>query len=167
MGIHERMNKNKTMAMSVACLLIVTAVVLIALQARGGGDGTPDPTGGKAFFSTDDGKTWFAADAMTVPPFNKDGKEAVRAYVYRAGDGTEFVGYLERYTPVGKKSLKAALAQPEQLTEDPFSTVAGELQVKKPGDAAWISASDPRAAKVQTVVSPKGKSDVVSPVSPR
>ena len=97
----------------------------------------------------------------------KDGKEAVRAYVYRASDGTEFVGFMERYSVEGKKILEAALARPpEQQTDDPFMAVAGALEWKKPGDADWVSASDPRAERVVKVVSPKGASDTVSPVPP-
>jgi hypothetical protein len=31
-----------------------------------------------AYFTTDEGKTWFADDIGKLPPFDKDGKEAVR-----------------------------------------------------------------------------------------
>ena len=167
MGIRETVNRHKNATIGAACLLIVAAIAIIALQARGNGKDLP-PSESKLFFTSDDGKTWFADKATNVPPFTKDGKEAVRAYVYRASDGTEFVGYVERYNPLAKQSIERALALPvEQQTEDPYLAAADGLQVKKPGDATWIGATDPRATKVQAVVSPKGASEVVTPVVPR
>ena len=167
MGLREKVNQNPGIAIGAASAVIVLAGIILLLQTRGGAASGSASGSGQLFFTTDDGKTWFTDDSTHVPPFMKNGKEAVRAYVYRTRDGTKFVGFMERYTPEGKKVLEAALARPpEQQTDDPFMGVAGALEWKKPGDAAWVSASDPRAEQVVKVVSPKGANDTVSPVSP-
>jgi len=166
MGIREKVNKNPGIAVGAALAIVVLAIGFIVMQTRGGA-ASSEAVAGKLFFTNDDGKTWFIDDATNIPPFAKDGKEAVRAYVFRTGDGTQFVGFLERYSPAGKKALDAAMALPiEQQTEDPFLANAGAMQWKKPGDAEWVGASDPKADAVTKVVSPKGASDTLTPVAP-
>jgi hypothetical protein len=66
----------------------------------------------KAFFTTDDGKSFFVDRFDRVPPFRKDGKTAVRAQVFSCDDGrTKFVGYLEMYAPLDKAALEDVLAK--------------------------------------------------------
>jgi hypothetical protein len=36
----------------------------------------------RAFYTTDDGKTWFTDDAERLPPFDHGGKQAVRLYLF-------------------------------------------------------------------------------------
>lgn len=167
MGIREKLNQHRNVTIGAACAVIGIAIVLVVLQALGGAAAEDGVITSRQFFTTDDGKTWFTDDARNVPPYTKHGKEAVRAYVYRTGDGTEFVGYLQRYSPAGKKMIEDALARPiEEQLDSPFIAAEGTMQWKKPGDATWIGARDPRADQVTKVVSPKGPGDTVSPVPP-
>jgi len=167
MDIREKVNQNPGIAIGSACAVIIVAIGIAVLQLRGSSVTEQAAVSGKLFFTTDDGKTWFSDDTKNIPPYAKDGKEAVRAYVYQAGNGTKFVGFLERYSPAGKKALEAVIARPEALAAgDPFLEAAGQLQWKKPGDANWIDADDPRVEAVMKVVSPKGAGDPVTPVSP-
>jgi hypothetical protein len=151
------------------CVLILLVLVIVAMQMRGGGSTAAETVAsGKFFYSTDDGKTWFVDESTRIPPFMKDGKEAVRAHVYRTKDGTEFVGFLERYSPAGKKMLDTAAARasdPLMVTDNSLAA-AEATEWKKPGSTAWVSANDPRVGTVTTVVSPKGAGDTVQPVSP-
>jgi hypothetical protein len=163
MGVRETLNRYKAVTMGAALVVTIGALTFAVLQVRGGGPPTSVNLNGKVFFTTDDGKTWFVDDVRNIPPFAKDGKDAVRAHVYRTSDGTKFVGYLERYSPASRKALAAALAKPVQdQLEDPYASA--EIQCKKPGEATWVSMSDPRSQSVMTVVSPKGAGDKVSPV---
>jgi hypothetical protein len=166
MGIREKLNQNPWIATGGAGAVIVIAIVVVVMQAFGrGGPPSDIVTNSNVFFTTDDGKTWFADDVKNIPPFTKDGKEAVRAHVYRTSDGTEFVGYLERYSPASKRALAAALAKPvEEQLEDPYASV--QIECKKPGETTWVSMNDPRAQAIMNVVSPKGAGDKVSHVSP-
>jgi len=165
MGIREKLNGNPSMVIGGVGAVMVLAIVLVVMQTRGGGPPTAIIQNSKVFFTVDDGKTWFADDVKNIPPFTKDGKEAVRAHVYRTSDGTEFVGYLERYSPASKKALAAALAKPaEEQLEDPYASA--EIQCKKPGGTTWVSMNDPNVQAIMNVVSPKGTGDKASSVSP-
>jgi hypothetical protein len=149
--------------------LLLLAGALFAFQMRGSGALTA--SGGNAFFSVDDGKSWFADDATKVPPFTKDGKEAVRAHVYRSADGTKFVNHLERFKPEAKQALEDAKKADQQLKQRPDRTAIqsayiGGREVKRPGDANWVNAANFRdAAQVVAVKCPHGGTDAV-PLEP-
>jgi hypothetical protein len=90
------------------------------------------------YFTTDDGKSYFADDASNRPPFVHEEKPAVRAHLFSCDGGkTLFVGYLSKYSPV-----------------------AGESMVKKRGEMTWTAISSPAAAKIFEVKCPDGKAAV-------
>src|SRR6516225_9036515 len=104
----------------------VGAVILVAFQTHTRGVAASSD---RAFFTVDDGNTWFANDAAKIPPFDKDGKQAVRAFVYRCADGTTFVNHVQRYKPEAKRVLEVQ-AKRTNATEkqSPISAdVAGAL----------------------------------------
>ena len=168
MGVRDMMNRSPRLAVGIAVGLLATGVALLVLQGRNSQASNELPQAAKAWYTTDDGKTWFADELTKTPPFSKDGKTAVRAYVFRAPDGTEFVGFLERYTPEGKRAVEAAWTlPPEQQGTDP--TMAGgsdQTEVKKPGQANWVPVSSPAADQVYKVVSPKGQSEGLKMIDP-
>jgi hypothetical protein len=89
----------------------------------------------KAYYTVDDGTTFFA-DTVQLPPFMRDGKEAVGAMVYKCDEnGSFFVGYLYRYTPEGKARNQAALDQ--HRGGPPIG-----MEVKRPGVGNWVAAMD-------------------------
>lgn len=162
MGVRDAMNRHSGITAVTAAAIVALVVLAGVLQGMrpNASEGVEIPER-KSWYSTDDGKTWFADDVTKVPPFNKDGKQAVRAYVYRAPDGTEFVGYLERYTPAGKRAVEAAWsAPPEEQGEDPtLASGSDHIEIKKPGQANWIPISHPAADRVYKVISPKGQAE--------
>jgi hypothetical protein len=85
-------------------------------------------TGTKLFFTIDDGKTWFAADASNKAPFMHEGKQALRAHVFQCEGKPPFVGYLSKH-----------------------SSIAGEDMVKKAGETRWFPYSTPNAAGIMTI----------------
>jgi len=97
------------------------------------------------FYSSDDGKTWFADDIHKVPPFDKGGATAVRAYVFKSSTGgTPFVGYLEKYPDDVKQKLEAA--HKERSTPTPADYMLADntnCLVKRPGDANWVKEGGP------------------------
>ncbi len=77
----------------------------------------------------------------------RDGKEAVRAYVFEC-NGKEFVNHLERYTPERRKLMEAT-AEAERAGKPPppppaaaGGTVMWGQEFKKPGGAEWMAASN-------------------------
>jgi hypothetical protein len=172
MSLRETLAEKPGRSVAVVGALLIVGVVIIAYQHRGSGNSI-GANNSQAFFSIDDGKTWFADDAAKIPPFEKDGKQAVRAYVFRATDGTKFVNYLERFTPQAKQLMEDA-QKPADPKVPPPPGRSGQIQsaliagreVKRPGDAKWVSSADFReAAKVTAIKSPNG-SDQATQVEP-
>lgn len=131
MGIRETLNKNPGITTGATAAIIVIALIFIFMQLRGSGGGVGDNL---AWYTTDDGKTWFADSADKYAPFEVDGKKAYRVYVYRCADGTEFVSHLERYTPEAKKALEKAAAQGPNADPTILEAVMmNGLEAKKPG----------------------------------
>jgi hypothetical protein len=103
----------------------------------------PSSSPGKAFYSIDDGLTYFSDSPERLPPFDYDGKVAVRAHVFKCNDGKKFVGYLERYT----EPAKAILARhyggggSASMTTDELKVLATGREFKRPGPGGWMKLS--------------------------
>src|SRR5437773_3133011 len=154
MNLREMFSDKPIRAAAVAGGLLLISVALVAFQLRGSGSIAPDRA--KAFFTIDDGKTWFTDDATKLPPFEKDGKQAVLAQVYRCADGTQFVNHLERFKPDAKQALeKASMAADATGHEKPDQNAirnayTGGREVKRPGDSKWVASSNYREASQVT-----------------
>ena len=130
----------------------VLAIVGLFLLLRGRG-GEPNsasadiPRIDKAWYSTDDGKTWFADDKRKLPPFDHDGKLAVRCWVYSCdgGKGAPFAAYLERFEPSAKQRLETLHASkdsaPAGAAGEIEQLLSNGLEVKKPGAGTWVPAA--------------------------
>ena len=94
--------------------------------------------GHKAFYTIDDGQTWFAHEYV-VPPFDYRGKQAVQAVLFTCDAGkTRFVGYLLRFTPEGKTAMERLLAhRSPRDARGPIAMPHGQVQVKRPGKGTW------------------------------
>lgn len=119
---------------------------------------------GKAWFTIDDGKTWFAEDARKIPPFDHQGKPAVLCFVYKSKTQQPWASHLLRYTPQGKKSIEERRAKGIRGFAMPGAAIS---EVKKPGAGAWISSNDPVAVEIQTPRAPDGSTDDIEPVEPK
>jgi hypothetical protein len=127
-------------------------------------------TRGQLYYTTDDGATTFAAPANLIPPFDHNGKQAVRAVVF-SGDGgrTTFVGYLQRYSAAAKQQMEAAKQAPKpggkMVMSAPKQNVA-MIEVKKPGDKNWVDQSSPAGVAVTRVTAPAGGAGTPEIVTP-
>jgi hypothetical protein len=154
-GIRQVLNDKPITGFAIAALILAFAVALIWRPFSGRGPISPRD---QAFFTTDDGKTWFAADVTNVPPFDRDGKQACRAIVIRCGGGEPFVHHLESYPQEVKKQLEDAVAGASDRSQKIITVVRGEnmlldhLLVKKPGDPNWVQ-STPREADAYRKIS--------------
>src|SRR5947207_15643246 len=114
-GVRETLNRYPKITAAVIGVILLAVVYLFWSSGIGGI--AAGRSGTQAYFSTDDGKSWFVDDAKKIPPFQKNGKDAVRAYVYKCPDGTKFVSHLERYTPEAKKMLEGSSGSRSQSTD--------------------------------------------------
>jgi hypothetical protein len=164
-GIRETLNKNPSITTGVTIGIIVVALVAIIWQAMGN---RPDMTPPRTFYTIDDGKTWFDDEANKIPPFDAKGGQAVRCYVFRCGEkGNKFVGYLERYKPDAATKMAELM---KKGSEDPMAMEQVQMtgmEIKKPGDAKWVSRNTPQAEKIMADVKcPDGTQNNLEPVSP-
>jgi hypothetical protein len=137
------------------CIAITITTVVVQVRAGRRAITTQEPD---SYFTTDDGKTFFAASGTNVPPFDYKGRTAVHAYVFESG-GKRFVGYVERFTPEGHKAMVENRASP--------ATLMYGRELKKPGSTTWVKSGDLAAmAKVTDVHSPDGNSGTPEPVEP-
>src|SRR5689334_2706520 len=119
LGIRDTSKRNRTFAAAVTIALVLAAAFVLYRFLSGGSEQLPG--GQQACFSDDDGKTFFRDDATKLPPFEHNGKQAVRAIL---DGGQEKVIYLERYTLAGKQ-LKTH-PRPSSL-DDPAASDPGLL----------------------------------------
>jgi hypothetical protein len=139
--------------MTVAAILFSAAIAIAAYSLW--------PRGQKlnsnvAFYSDDDGQTYFKDSIYRLAPFDHNGKIADIAVV--CTDGTRnFVGYLERYTPEARKQLQEVYdANPTahyktiDLMASPAISLKG-MEVKLPGNEnSWAPRSGMRPPDVQS-----------------
>lgn len=131
-----------------AVTAIVVIVVILAAAAYFLSSSAPAPSSGptKAYFSVDDGKTWFIDDINKYPPFDHDGKTAVRARVFSADGGkSTFCGYLERYTPEAKAKLEQrdqnTSRNPGSRPQVDVDVILQGIEAKIPGGTLWVNRS--------------------------
>ena len=175
MGIRETLNQNPSITTGATIGVILLALGFIVYQIVGVGDGVSAVT--EMYYTTDDGKTYFADDVNKVSPFDHNGQEAVRAYVFSCDNkSTQFVAYLERMTPEAKKKLEESRAKAADPSapggpggpggmEMEFLMMEG-MEVKKPGDANWSKRNSPEAEKAFQVTCPDGKNENLMIVLP-
>lgn len=133
------------LGVGVGITLVMVAGLLIAYQLHSQQSLAGNPAA--SFYSDDDGATWFTDSVYKFPPFDHNGRVAVRAYVFES-NGKRFVGLLGRYTPATVKLLRDRYADVQQgrakLSDlDPVlmsdSTRMNGTEVKLPGPSQqWL-----------------------------
>jgi hypothetical protein len=143
MSVREAVQTNKAAGIGTAVILLLLAGVIGAYNLW------PHNTHGSAsgaFYSDDDGKTYFPGSIYQLPPFDHDGKTAYGALVYTSNSG-KFVGALYRFRPEAKKSLEDSYAktqagdQPLYVFRQQLAAEMRGVEYKLPGDnQRWVGA---------------------------
>jgi hypothetical protein len=160
MGIREKLDQHQKLVTIISGAVLLVAVVMIAVQMFGAGD---DPTQAqRAYFTVDDGATFFVDSAEKIAPFEHNGKTAYGAIVYRCDDGKKFVGALERYTPEAKAWLDSFYAaKPSERDYGMREVYRADKakQVKKvgTGDTSWVSLESRAGRAITRVKCPPGQ----------
>ena len=162
MSVRESLSKNPRVAVAGAALLIVAAAALMAHALWPQKQSRAD----MAYYSDDDGQTWFADSVYRIPPFDHNGKPALQAAIFTYDDGKKsFCAYLQQYTQSARQQLQKAQAdatahgQPLnsiwQYRDHNF--VANNTQVRLPGPGhPWVLLSDPHSNDILTIHAPDG-----------
>lgn len=171
MGIRESLNQNPAITTGATAAIILVALGIIVYQLIGGSAGTTSTTN-QAFYTIDDGKTWFPDDINKVPPFEKDGKKAYLVFVWTCNGGkTKFPVYLQRYTPEAKKKVEEARAKAAGADPAVMEMVLQNgIEVKLPGNGDdpknWVKQNDPASSKITQPNCKDGKREDLEPVMP-
>jgi hypothetical protein len=164
-GIRETLNKNPSITTGVTIGIIVVALIAIIWQAMGNSPNLKPP---RLYYTTDEGKNWFDEEANKIPPFDHNGGQAVRVYVYKCGpDGKPFAAFLERYTADAAKKLNELS---KGGTDDPMAIEQIQttgVEVKKVGGPKWVLRNTAEGEKIANDIKcPDGKTDNIEPVAP-
>lgn len=157
MGIRENLNRRPALVGAVAVAIIGGLVVWFGFSGK--------VESNKAWYTTDDGKTYFADDAEKLPPFDHEGKQAAMCYVYRVNKSQPWVAYLMRLTPEGKR-LQEKQIRGERLAAEEREKRPQTIEVKKPGAGEWVKMDDPRAMEIVDVRAPDGAKGGIEPLDP-
>jgi hypothetical protein len=174
MGLRESIGRHPYRAISLVSVVLALAGVVLASQMR---NVQPAPTQvASAYFTVDDGKSFFVDDAGKVSPFDHDGKEAVLAHVFACKDGKRFVGYLERATNAhardeienaGRQLLEDGKHQAVPMpSSDVMDRIRNNSEVKRPGDKVWVPVTSQNAGPIYAVICPGGSGDKPSEIQP-
>jgi hypothetical protein len=161
------MNQHRGVTIGAACGIIALMLAYIGYSmfagnsaGAAGGSGAP-----RAYYTDDDGATYFADAADKVTPFDHNGKQAVLAHVFSCDGGSnKFVGWLERFSPEGKKKQAEFAKNPAATPE--ILAMLKEVKPPKTGDKDWVNVATTRAAQIQTPRCPGGKPGDPIPVMP-
>lgn len=147
MGLRETLNQKKSASILGAVALMLLAGGFLTYTQWPNRPLKID----KAYYTVDDGQTWFADSVYKVPPYEYDGKTAVRAMVYTYDHGSKtFCPYLQRFNAETKKRLDDAVAKATQdgkplssvdLFGSPEITHGTEVKLPGPGHQ-WVSSMD-------------------------
>lgn len=167
MGVRELMNRHPR-AVGVGTGLVVTAALAAAVYSAMEGPRAGVGAATQVFYSDDDGKSYFADDALKVSGFDHNGRAAVKAYVF-SGGGKSFVGYLERLTPEAQAAMATLRQNAKKGPPDAKlqRAAADGTQIKRPGDSRWVGRNSAEAiAIISNLKGPGAGSDDLEPVLP-
>lgn len=166
--LRRAINRHPVPTAAVVLAAVAAAVWLAARDELDRRRPPEEPAEARAFYTDDDGETWFADDGERITPFDHGGRPAVIAHVYSCDGGkTRFVGYLEKLPDDARQRFAAATSRPaDGIDPDEVGAVVGTL-VKRKGDAEWVNSSQrEQYRQVTEVHCPDGGGGTPLPVRP-
>ncbi len=135
MGFREQIGKSPVITGGFGVLVLIGALAAIWMQTRG-----PSMAGMAAYFTEDDGVTFFADETRPLVPFQREGKTVVQACVFQCPGQKPYVGYMLRF-PADQKVIleKVRNRKPTDAPPSPqeLGTMMMPPEIKYPGKAGW------------------------------
>jgi hypothetical protein len=164
MGVRQLLNGK--LGPGIGAALILVAIALLAFEQLGNRVNADAVAPTSAFYTDDNGKTFFKDAAGKIVPFDHNGKQAFRADVFKGADGKEFVGLIYRFTEGGRREMELYLSKKVHDTDNTMRTGIERrgMQVKPVGSGAggagerpWMIADETTVERLQAAVkSPSG-----------
>lgn len=142
MGVREALNQGKTGV--VAAVVMIAAALAVAIYYL---KPAHRANGELAYYTDDDGQTYFEDSAAKFPPFDHDGKTANQAEVFENSKGLRYVAYQRRYLPDIKKKLEQKYADdvaqnhPELIYSQAAAFDISGVEIKLRGSSKWVPQS--------------------------
>jgi hypothetical protein len=154
MSLREWIDKHPK-PVSVAVAVVIAGSMFVVFRELNPGRGFKTPE--KGYFTTDDGATYFPDSLAKLPPFDHDGKEAVRAFVVSSDGGAhQWVAYLGKYAPKEREAIESGDSKADRRN----------MLVKAPGSQEWIPLSSPDFVKIIAPAPPGMGTGPAQPVWP-
>jgi len=136
----------------VAIALLAVAAIAMGYQFLGGRQ-SGLPVEKAAFYTEDNGKSFFKDDLFKISPFDHNGKQAYRCDVFESGGGKQFVGLVYRHTESGRREAEAYFPNKSKDTDGSSRRGLEErgMQVKPvaAADTAWVLNDDTTTSRLQ------------------
>jgi hypothetical protein len=115
-----------------------------------------------AFYTEDNGKSFFKDDINKLSPFDHNGKQAYRCDVFQTDGGKQFVGLVYRYTPGGRQMFESYLPNRSKdadgSTRRSIDQMGMEVKPVAASDSAWALNDDMSTSRLQaSMKDPSGK----------
>jgi hypothetical protein len=156
----HKLSENRKVGVGVGTAILILAMGILGLQLFGSSGNVPAGAT-RAFYTDDNGKTFFKDDVNKVSPFDHNGKQAYRADVFQDVDGKQFVGLVYRYTPAGRREIENFMAK---KAKDPDGSLRRSIeqrgmQVQRAGgDGPWAQPDEQAIERLQaSIKGPTGK----------
>jgi hypothetical protein len=160
-SLREQLNEKPAISAGIVGGILAILAIFVYWELQGGK--APTHSSAQAYYSTDDGKTWFADDFDKAPPFDHNGSQAVRCLVFKCSNSAPFAGYVEEFTQEYHDQRSGI--RPVDAQHPPLD-VSSNILVKKPGSKDWVLSYTPQGAKIMLVHCPDGSSETPQPVMP-
>lgn len=151
-------------------LVALAACGFAAYSVSTNSRGRPRPVSeGRVYFSTDDGQTWFEDSVQNPSPFDKDGEQAYRVFVWKQGDGKPFVSHMMRSGNASGPTLPGSARSPSVVDRRPLPPPSsGGVEVKRPGtgDKGWVRANSREGEEIMRPKGPDGTTNGLEPIEP-
>ena len=167
MGIRETLNEHPRASMTIVLGLVLLLMGFLAWSLRGGESEQEVSAVASAYYSTDDGQSWFVDDRAKIPPFEHQGKPAYRAYVFKCGEsGKPFVAYLERFAEPARTELANRNRGAPSRGAGGGAALNDAIEVKQPGAGEWVKLTSAGGARAVAPRCADGARGVPQPVLP-
>ena|SRR5687767_13437968 len=159
--------KESRYGMGVAVAILLVAAIALGYQMLSGREVVGAAAATSAFYTDDNGKTFFKDDTDKLPPFEHNGKQAFRCDVFQDAGGKQFVGLIYRFTESGRQQMQDYLPKKSKDADGAARRAIEErgMQVKPvaaTGDAAWQYADDVTVAQLRAAVkTPSGQQAIL------
>lgn len=164
MSIRDALNKNRNLTSAIMIVLIVLTLGYTFWYLNS--SGAPSITA-KSWYTVDEGKTWFADGIYKSTPFEKDGKQAYGAAVFKCGDGEPFVPFVTRLGDRFLAEARKLEASGDEAFGPKFEALQTQgLEVRKIGTDKWVLVNSPAGERIVSEGLRCPDNSNVSPVMP-